>query len=171
MLDEVDARKLARGDAQAIRQRIAQIANLSEVSGAVHDVRYPHPVGDCERSLTKQIGAGVPADGNVRYLISPDPADFETACNRLCRKSRPVLDAPEPLLFDGNYELAVAQENGRAVGVVRVDSKYVHQSGSSSGMRALDEDATRGVRSYTFSFRGSIYKAVRSIPAARAPSE
>ena len=42
------------------------------------------------------------------------------------RKSGDVLDAPEALLLDGGDELAVADEHGRDVAVVRVDAEDVH---------------------------------------------
>lgn len=98
-----------------------------QVSRPIHDVGKLHPVGDREHSLAQKIRLRIAADGDVRELGALDATDLETPGNGLRWKTSPVLYSPEPLFFQRNDELAVAQEDRRSVGVIGIDSEYVRQ--------------------------------------------
>src|SRR2546428_7055238 len=81
------------------------------------------PIPKRKDRLARQIGSRIPRDGEIIYFFGPYCGHLETGENRLAWKTRPVLDAPEPLLLDRFDQLAVAQQNGGDISMVGVDAK------------------------------------------------
>jgi hypothetical protein len=48
--------------------------------------------------------------------------------NSLCRKTSPVLDAPEAFFFEGCDEVSIFEEHRRYITVIGINAKYIHIS-------------------------------------------
>ena len=72
------------------------------------------------------VGAPILIDCDMRDIVQPQPRFPQAISDRLGRKSGPVLDAPEALLFSRGQEHAVADERRRGIAVKRVESEDDH---------------------------------------------
>ena len=113
-------------NAERVRQRPLDLADGPLVLEPVEDERDRRPLLEREERLLREVRLGVAADGDVGHLRAVDPGHVEAPLDRLRREASVVLDAREPLLFEGGHNRAVAEEDGGDVAVVGVDAEDVH---------------------------------------------
>lgn len=126
MLDKMDSWQTPSGETERHRKLLVHVAHLSQVACAIDDVRETHPIRDCERGLAEEIGLWIATDSDVGHVSSADLSDFKAALDTFAGKPGPVLDPAKSFFFDGDYQLSVTNEYRRAIGVIGIDSEYVH---------------------------------------------
>src|SRR6188472_2679368 len=104
-----------------------EVADLTRVANTIEDETEVRSVLDREQSLSQQVGLRISADGDVSDVAAADPGHFQDALNGECRESSPMLDPAKALLFDSRNELSIAQEGGRHIAVVRIDSQHIRR--------------------------------------------
>ena len=79
-----------------------------------------------EQPLPPEVRLGIARDGERIDVTRLGAGHRQARADRLARKAGVVLDAAESLFLDGRHELAVAQDGGGDVAVVRVDAEDEH---------------------------------------------
>src|SRR5262245_59471016 len=90
---------------------------LALVPDAVDDQPQIRPLQHGIADAAHEIGAGSAVDGDIGEVAKRGTGLLETVADSLAREASPVLDAPEPLLFGGGDDGALAHEAGGCIAV------------------------------------------------------
>jgi hypothetical protein len=104
---------------QVLRSRQSPATRAQAIDRQRRRGRVRHRPYDPPPAPTCRIGV----EREVRHITQSQTSELKTPRNRLARKSRPVLDAPESLLFGGGDHPPVDDQRGSRVGMVRVEPK------------------------------------------------
>ena len=123
MLDEMHLRAVAVGNAGG-RQTIPQARHVDRVPDARCGTAPVGGLPEDPRHLRPEVRSRVARDGDV---LNVRTGRLEAQARGLRRKARPVLDAVQPLFFNGERELAVVKQRRRGIAVERIQAEYVHR--------------------------------------------
>ena len=105
--------------------RVGQRSDLQDVSGAIAD-RAARAMSEEIQRLPPQMRARIARDGEQIDVGRRHARHTQALGEREVRKAGAMLDAAESFLFDRGDELAVANERGRDIAVVRVEADDNH---------------------------------------------
>ena len=120
MLDMPDVRLEAIAGKCGL-ERVFECCGFADVSNPVEDESGIGAVPENERHPPQVIHFRIAIDGNEVDVGETRAGLGQAVFNRLSRKSRPVLDPPEPLFFDCGYQLSVTNQDGGDIPMVGID--------------------------------------------------
>ena len=125
VLDVVDlGPESSRVESERLRKRGVDIADFRCVLQSGFEVARARTVPDRAEKLLADVRPGVARDGEVVEVVRRDSTFLEAPAGGEARKPGDVFDPAEALLFGGRDELAVDDEGGGCVAVVRVQAEY-----------------------------------------------
>ena len=110
---------------QRLRNRRGERPQADQVASPRRDGPL-RTVPQQEQRLAPEVGARIARHGKHVDIRRREAAHLQAGGDRVVRKTRHVLDAAEPLLFNRRDKLSVADQRRRHVAVIRVEAENVH---------------------------------------------